>query len=132
MSPPGMLHRQLLCWQLQPHPTGRDGASAVPSRWAGQLCHQPRGQQQGLQSKWPGTAQLQEQPLQTNANRLGEAARDKPGGTAQAVGSRAGLLNPPAPGWAGLGGGAGGAGLVPLVGFLALPRPTGRLSAMYW
>lgn len=31
------------CRWLQLHPTGRDGASVVPSRQAGQPCHQPRG-----------------------------------------------------------------------------------------
>lgn len=54
-----------LCWQLQLHRTGRDGAGVVPSRWAGQLCHQPRGQQHGLEREWPETAQPQQQPLQT-------------------------------------------------------------------
>lgn len=85
MSPPRTLHQ---------HPTGKDRAGVVPSTWAGQLCHQPRGQQHGTETIW-----LQEQPFQTDAKGWGEAARDEPRGAAQAVGNRMGRLSPPL--WAG-------------------------------
>lgn len=81
MSPPRTLHQ---------HPTGKDRAGVVPSTWAEQLCHQPRGQQHGTETVWP-----QEQPFQTDAKGWGEAARDEPRGAAQAVGNRMGRLSPP-------------------------------------
>lgn len=73
--------------------------------------------------EWAEAGQPQEEPIQTNTTGLEEPTRAEPGSTV-------GLLDLCSElGWQG---GPRGVELVPLAGFLALPRLTGKLSAIYW